>query len=347
MSRGIFQQRDRNLVVATIVLWSVAWIAWTADWLLTPMDFTGERALRRVPVCTLGAMLCWGMSRLLGVAAGRGLIKRLLLALMLCVCASLIHGAFSELIFSVIAPRWDAASINGWLLSAMTNFWVFAAWSALYFALDYDTAALDSRLALADAHAELLEAQNLALVRQIDPHFLFNALNTVSGLIEEGDTIRADDTTLALARMLRETFQRDLPPMRTLGAEIAAQSAYLDVQTARFPDRFTFVDAVPPALRTREVPTLILQPLIENAFTHGVARSKGRVTLEVAAHEAEDRLVISVRDDAAPVGQSAHEGAGIGLDNVRRRLGTHYGSRASLACAPRKAPGWETVVTLP
>ena len=316
MSRAALHSRNHTLIAATVVLWSVAWIAWTADWLLTPMEFTGERALRRIPVCLLGALLCWGMSRLLGVASDRGLVRRLVLAFVLCVGASLIHGAFSELIFSVIAPHWDAASIEDWLVSAMTNFWVFAAWSALYFALDYDIAARDSRQALADAHADLLEAQNLALVRQVDPHFLFNALNTVSGLIEEGSHERADLTTLALARMLRGTFQRDLPPLRSLGTELAAQSAYLDVQMARFPDRFTFVDGVPAALRMREVPTLILQPLIENAFTHGVARSERRVTLQVTAHEKDGRLVIAVRDDAAPAGDGAHEGSG---DRARQR----------------------------
>jgi LytS/YehU family sensor histidine kinase len=287
------------------------------------------------------------MSLPLGRAAGQGLVRRLLLAFGLCVAASLIHAAFSQLVFSVIAPRWDAASVSGWLGGAMTNFWVFAAWSALYFALDYDTAARDSRLALAGAHADLLEAQNLALVRQVDPHFLFNALNTVSGLIGEGDTERADRTTLALARLLRGTFQREMPPFRTLGEELAAQGAYLDVQAARFPDRFTFVDAVPEALRARRVPTLILQPLIENAFTHGVARSEDRVTLEVTAREDAERLILIVRDDASPAGKSAHDGAGIGLDNVRRRLETLYGARAALAFALREPRGWMTEVTLP
>ena len=347
MRGSAVQTRDRTLIAATIVLWTVAWVAWTADWALEPMAFAGERSLRRIPVCMLGAALCWIMSRPLRSATRPGLSGRLLMALCLCVLTSLLQAGFSQLIFSVIAPRWEAPSISGLLGSAMTNFWVFAAWSALYFALDYDSAARDSRLALADAHADLLEAQNLALVRQVDPHFLFNALNTVSGLIEEGDPEGADRTTLALARMLRETFQRDLPPSRTLGAELAAQSAYLDVQTARFPDRFTFVDAVPDALRGHRVPTLILQPLIENAFTHGVARSQTPVTLEVTARSEGEQLVISVRDDASQVGRATHKGDGIGLDNVRRRLETLYGTQATLTVAPLTPRGWIAAVALP
>ncbi len=347
MKGSAVQTRDRTLIAATIILWTVAWVAWTADWALEPMAFAGERSLRRIPLCVLGVALCWAMSRPLGSATRPGVSGRLLMALGLCVLASLVHAGFSQLIFSGIAPRWEAASVRGWLGAAMTNFWVFAAWSALYFALDYDSAARDSRLALADAHANLLEAQNLALVRQVDPHFLFNALNTVSGLIEEGDPEGADRTTLALARMLRETFQRDLPPSRTLGAELAAQSAYLDVQTARFPDRFTFVDAVPESLRRHRVPTLILQPLIENAFTHGVARSQTPVTLEVSARSAGDQVVISVRDDAAPVGLATHKGDGIGLDNVKRRLETIYGKRATLTVAPLTPRGWIAAMALP
>ncbi len=347
MRRSADQSRDLTLIAATAVLWTVAWLAWTADWALEPMAFTVERSLRRIPLCVLGAVLCWAMSRPLRAATRRPLSDRLLMTLGLCALASLIHAGFSQLIFSVIAPRWEAASIHGLLASAMTNFWVFAAWSALYFALDYDFAARDSRLALADAHADLLEAQNLALVRQVDPHFLFNALNTVSGLIEEGDAEGADRTTLALARMLRETFQRELPSSRTLDAELAAQSAYLDVQKARFPDRFTFVDAVPEALRGHSMPALILQPLIENAFTHGVARSPTRVTLEVSAHSADGQLVVTVRDDARQVGGSTHKGEGVGLDNVRRRLETLYGREATLTAAPLTPSGWIAAVTLP
>ena len=95
----------------------------------------------------------------------------------------------------------------------------------LYFALDHDAVARDSQPTLVEAHADLSEAQNLALVRQLDPHFLFNARNTVSGPIEEGDPQGAGRTIPALARMMRETFQRAPPSTRTLDAELAAQSA--------------------------------------------------------------------------------------------------------------------------
>jgi two-component system LytT family sensor kinase len=347
MTRTPSPLSDRTLLAATVVLWVTTYVAWTADWAIEPMAFTLERALRRVPVCMAGAALCWGLSWPLRMAAGRPLMLRLGLAVALCVGASLLQSVISQVAFYVIAPRWGPASLGEWLSGGMTNFWVFGAWAALYFALDYDAQAREGRLRLADAQAGLLQAQNRALAQQVDPHFLFNALNTVSGLIVTGETGAADRTVLALARLLRAMLDRELPAARPLGEEIAAQGPYLQVQTARFPERFQLVDAVPPQLRGWPVPSLILQPLIENVFTHGVARSPGRVTLEVFARQDGDVLIVGVRDDAAPAGEGRHRGQGIGLDNVRARLATLYGEAATLTSGPREPHGWEVTMRLP
>ena len=339
--------RHRTLLAATVIVWLFAWGAWTADWLLTPMVDMAGRATRRIPICVLGALLCWGLLRpLLTATAPRPMI-RLLLALALCIAASLTLSAGGQVLFYVIAPHWGEASVSNWLAGALSDFWVFAAWTALYVALDLDLVARDSRLALADAHGALLEARNLALVRQIDPHFLFNALNTVSGLIGEGETARADATTLALARLLRGAFQRDPPPFRTLGEELAAQSAYLEVQHARFPDRFTLVTDVPASLLDDRVPTLILQPLIENAFTHGVARSEGCVTLTIAARAEAGGLLIAVSDDATGRYIARHRGDGMGLENVAHRLAALYGGRAQHSYGPLAERGWRVKLLIP
>jgi LytS/YehU family sensor histidine kinase len=258
-----------------------------------------------------------------------------------------VESGLGEVAFYMIEPRWGLGSIAVWLAAAMTDFWVFVAWAALYFALDYDAQVRAERTRLADARAAALRAQNRALVQQVDPHFLFNALNTVSGLIVEGDAAAADRTVLALARLLRTMQDRELPAFRTLGEEIEAQEAYLAVQAARFPERFRLIDAVPQGLRERSVPTLILQPVIENVFLHGVARASERVTLELFAREDADALVFGVRDDAFPLAGAAHRGRGVGLDNVRNRLATLYGETAKLAFGDRAPCGWEVELRLP
>ncbi|MDQ0465641.1 LytS/YehU family sensor histidine kinase/uncharacterized membrane protein YhdT [Caulobacter ginsengisoli] len=335
----------RTLAVATLVVWLVAYAAWTADWAITPMPYLFERALRRIPVCLAGAGLCWAMVRPLAATVERPLVQRLGLAVSLCALAALVEAAFAELVFGIIVPRWGETTLAHWIGSAMGDAWVFLAWAALYFALESDTRVRNASLALVEAQRAVAEARNRALLQQIDPHFLFNALNTVSGLILEAQPERANRTVMALSRLLRGSLDRQLPAFRSLAAELADQGGYIEVQAARFEDRFHFVDAAPKALRSWQVPSLILQPILENAFTHGVARTEGLVTLTVRAERDGERLRLIVVDDARPV--SPKPGSGLGLENVRRRLAVLYGEAARLDSGPAEPHGWRVELVLP
>jgi LytS/YehU family sensor histidine kinase len=336
---------NRTLAIATLAIWVAAYFAWTADWLINPMGHDLDRALRRIPICAAGAALCWAMVRPLRAVAARPLSHRLALAVGLCAVAALAEEAVSKFLLYVIAPRWGTATVADMLSGAMSEFWVFLAWAALYFTLDYDGRARSADLALADAQAAVAEARNRALLQQIDPHFLFNALNTVSGLILEDQPQRANRTVMALSRLLRGSLERDLPAFRPVADELAEQGGYIEVQAARFEDRFRFVDAVPQPLRAWPVPSLILQPVIENAFTHGVARTEGLVTLTVQAERAGERLRLTVVDDARPI--SPRPGSGLGLDNVRRRLAALYGGGAELNAGPDGPQGWRVELLIP
>lgn len=338
---------NRSLAIATLAVWVVAYAAWTADWFISPdMGHGLDRALRRILICVMGFGLCWAMVRPLRAAAALSLPRRLALAAGLCVAGALAEEGFSKLVLYIIAPRWGSATLLDLFSDAINSeAWVFLAWAALYFTLDYDARVRDADLALADAQAAVAEARNHALLQQIDPHFLFNALNTVSGLILENDRERANNTVMALSRLLRGSLERDLPPLRPLGAELADQGGYVEVQAARFEDRFAFVDAVPEALRDWPVPSLILQPILENAFTHGVGRTEGLVTLTILAEAEDDRICIVIEDDARPV--SPKPGSGLGLENVRRRLATFYGHEAELVCGARRPHGWRASLLLP
>ncbi len=335
----------RTLAIFTLAVWLVAYVAWTADWLITPMGHGIDRALRRIPICLMGAALCWGMVTPLRAAGAWPLAKRLALAAGLCALGALVEDSFSKLVLYVIAPRWGAATALDLLTGALDDSWVFLAWTALYFTLDADARARDADLARAGAEAALLETRNRALLQQIDPHFLFNALNTVSGLVLEGQAERANRTVMALSRLLRGSLDRDLPALRPLGAELTEQGGYIEVQAARFEDRFRFIDAVPVPLRDWPVPSLILQPILENAFTHGVARTDGLVTLTVGAELDGERLRLVVTDDARPI--TPKPGSGLGLDNVRRRLAALYGDDAQLLSAPTATGGWRVELLIP
>ena len=338
-----------TLMWMTISLWAVVYAAWTMDWVLQPMDFALERALRRIPVCLVGAGLSLALGPMLRPLSVWSAAVKTLAAAALCAVAALVEAGVSQAAFYVIAPRWGGASLIDGLASAMLIFWVYAAWSALYFALAADAAVRGHQAHLARVEADLVQARHAALLRQIEPHFLFNALNTLSGLVMEGDAAGAETVILALSALMRDRLKSEPVAFHSLGEELALQQAYLAVQSARFPGRLKVVDAVPAALHRRQVPAHILQPLIENVFTHGVAHAAAPVTLTLGAEVTGEGMRLSVSDDAPRDTSVAAGGSGlgVGLDNVRDRLSLLYGARGQLQAGPAAPRGWLATVDLP
>lgn len=194
----------------------------------------------------------------------------------------------------------------------------------------------------ASRHAErrALEAQVLAreaelraLRAQVDPHFLFNSLNVVAALAGS-DPAAARRTALMLAGFLRRSLRLAEREAVPLGEELEAARAYLEIERVRFGDRLRVDERIAPGLEELPVPPLILQPLVENAVKHGIARRLEGGTVGLEAARRPDGLLLAVtneRDPDAPPGG----GEGIGLANVRRRLEVAYGRRARLTAGSR------------
>ena len=199
--------RNRLLLIATVAVWLIAYTAWTADWMAGGMGFVFERALRRIPVCIFGAACSWAVKLALDRSTGQRLGKRLALAFGLCCAASVFQSGVNSLVFYVIAPRWGSTNFVETLQNSAMLAWVFFAWAGLYFAIDFDASAQETRLRLADAQTEAQRARNQALAQQISPHFLFNALNTLSGLIIERQLEGAEQVTLSIAAVLRRSLE--------------------------------------------------------------------------------------------------------------------------------------------
>jgi signal transduction histidine kinase len=192
------------------------------------------------------------------------------------------------------------------------------------------------------------EAELRALRSQINPHFLFNALTTIGYLIQTAPD-RALDTLLRLTSLLRGVLRSE-GEFTTLGRELAIIEAYLDIERARFEQRLHATIEVPAALRQLRIPSLMLQPLVENAVKHGIAplRDGGEVRMSAQLDD-HNAAVLRVTVEDTGVGASEHElrdgrGAGVGLANVERRLTAHYGRLASIAIT--SAPGRGTRVEL-
>lgn len=193
------------------------------------------------------------------------------------------------------------------------------------------------------ARAEASDAQLAALQAQVNPHFLFNALNTIAALVRT-DPRAAERTTENLARVLRRTLDRTHRPACTVDDEIDYLRAWLAVEMERYGERLRVdFDVDPPAADAR-IPTMTLQPLVENSLKHGIAGKLEGGRVSVCVRLAGERLRMEVEDDGA--GFPRVPGEGTGLVNLRRRLETLYGTAAELRVEHPPA-GARVVVELP
>ena len=175
------------------------------------------------------------------------------------------------------------------------------------------------------------ESEIKALRFQLNPHFVFNALNSVSSLIVENKNPQAEKLVDGLADYMRDVLTLGDGQFVTVEQEIAQQIRYLEIEKVRFPNRLYFEATISDEVREWTIPALIIQPLIENAIKYGVAKSTSPVSILIDARLVDGRLSISVSNDGRMIiGANVDGGTGTGLINVRERLAEIYGSTAAL-----------------
>lgn len=204
---------------------------------------------------------------------------------------------------------------------------------------------LDIERQAARLRSRLLHARLHALSVQLQPHFLFNALNSVSELVHR-EPARASAMLEALRDLLHRVLADDQRHEVRLSEELALLQAYADIQRVRFTGSLVIRVNVATGLEDLLVPRLLLQPLVENAIRHGTDRHGGRGIITVEAHEAEGHLEIVVRDDGAGLASGTLR-EGLGLANTRARLHQLHGAEARLELRPGVAAGTEVHVRLP
>jgi two-component system LytT family sensor kinase len=195
--------------------------------------------------------------------------------------------------------------------------------------------------------AQLARAQLDALRLEIQPHFLFNTLNSLAALIRANDNVAALSMLLSLSDLMRDTLDRTNKQMAPLGRELELIRKYVELQRARFGTRLQVRYQIDGAAERCEIPVLLLQPLVENALRHGIApRAKGGQLVVGASIDSSELLRLWVSDDGVGLrpGFDLSRDAGTGLGNTRARLLHLYGSRAELAI--RRQPGGGTVVEI-
>ena len=228
----------------------------------------------------------------------------------------------------------------------------FAAWSSIYLALisQRQALALQRRAALAETAAQA--AQVRALRYQVNPHFLFNTLNSLSSLVMSGREQEAESMILKLSNFFRTSLSLDPNADVTLDEEIELQRLYLEIEKVRFPRRLKVEIDVPDELRGARLPALVLQPVVENAIKYGVSATRDKVTLQISARSPQEgKLQLEVVNfGGTPLKSPRHtppESTGVGLANVCQRLDARFGRDASCAFGPLAAGGYRVVMTLP
>lgn len=207
--------------------------------------------------------------------------------------------------------------------------------------------AADQARRLARAEAAAQAARLAALRYQINPHFLFNTLNAISSLIVTSRAAQADEMVSRLSSYLRSSLEAEPNDMVRLDDELAAVQAYLEIEAVRFGERMTVEYILPRALTSMAVPSLILQPLVENAVKYGAGLSEGEVAIQIATTQNNGVLSIAIENtQSARPSDPRPDGTGVGLTNVRQRLEVIYGAEGRLDAGPVPG-GWRATVFLP
>ncbi len=233
------------------------------------------------------------------------------------------------------------------------TFGLLVGWSVLYFLIKYyQLFQLEKEKSLR-SEALAHEAQLRMLRYQLNPHFLFNTLNAISTLVLQQSTVCANEMLTKLSKFLRYSLEHDPLDQVDLAHEIVSARLYLDIEKVRFEERMQIEINISNEAQQALVPSMLLQPLVENSIKHAISRSEEGGMIEISAEVDKLNLIIRVSDDGpgppeGKEGETPHPTSmGVGLKNIRDRLREMYGDGHSLVITRRQPKGCTVTVTIP
>ena len=351
-------------VLASIVgLWATYFVLVTLRAELLEMEFADQMIWLRLLSVSAGIVITIGLWVVLRPFDARPLWVKIVAALLLALPAALLCAQANTLVFADMQSALNEKVLQEFAQSrgiddeggqealltdlselvtlgtyqqlieiAFSRYFMLLAWCALYLALLTGEKARDAERREHQFRNAAKAAELRSLRYQVNPHFLFNTLNSLSALVLTGKTEAAERMIQTISTFYRRSLADDTTSDVPLRDEIHLQKLYLEIEAVRFPLRLRTQYNIPPELESALIPGMILQPLIENSVKHAVAPSSGQVTITLSAREEYDRLVVTISDD----GQSAEDrddtrpGFGIGLTNVRQRLEARFGNEATV-----------------
>ena len=237
-----------------------------------------------------------------------------------------------------------------WLAAIYINSVLLAAWSALYYAINYFVRAEEQADQMMRLEAQATSAQLTMLRYQLNPHFLFNTLNSISTLVLLKQTDQANAMLSRLSSFLRFTLINEAAAKVPLTQEIETLKLYLDIEKMRFEERLRTYFIIEPAVENALVPSLLLQPLVENAIKYAVTPKEEGADISVTAQLVGQRVRITVSDTGLGLqpGQQDHSlSTGVGMANTRERLLQAYGENQRFEHYVKAGGGFEVLLELP
>lgn len=341
-----FRMPSWTAILITVFFW-IAHFSINTGQVIISAPGTDELLAPRALSTVAGALISLGMLMVLDRLRDRSLAARAGAALGLALAGTAVLAAVNYPIFDPFIEGGLGPFPSAFGFHFLTRVWTFAAVSAAYLALSYvlDIRDRESRIRALQTLAH--SAQLRALRNQLNPHFLFNSLNSINGLISAKRVAEAEAMTENLADFLRQTLALDPQKMIPLDEELELQALYLRIEQVRFPDRLHVEIDVPAELSGALVPSLITQPLIENSIKYAIAQSASPVELKIAARSIGDRFELIVTDSGGDARPPSSNGVSMGLRNVSERLRMQFGDEAALVAEADPAGGFRNVITSP
>ena len=260
--------------------------------------------------------------------------------------------SFAYIVLRALVGRWQSASsfteafqpllVKTWHFNLLI-YWVIVAVS---FAFDYYGKFRERELRAAELEKSLVQAKLQALQMQLNPHFLFNSLHSISALMHQ-DVEAADRMIVRLSDLLRAALENSDTQEVMLRDELKFLQSYLEIEQIRFGSRLTVQTQIPPDVLAALVPNLILQPLLENAIRHGIEPHAKPGLIELRAQRANGELTLDVSDNGAGVSDANSLNEGVGLSNTRARLRTLYREAHRFELGNRPEGGLRVRLTIP
>lgn len=347
-SEGFFADKDR-------AFWVLQIGGWFAYFILRSLSgVANQMGLEFILPSAIVTLTGFSLTLLMAAACRRVIRMRPIfiwtLTLLMLLSASALFSALEVWAFATFfQPGWNPEGVV-FFGAILLDFSVLAAWTGLYYGINYYLMLDEQSEHIERVTAQANEAQLAMLRYQLNPHFLFNTLNSISTLVLLKQSERANAMLSRLSSFLRYSLVNEPTSLVTVAQEVESLKLYLDIEKMRFESRLRPTFLVEPPAHVALLPSLLLQPLVENAVKYAVTPLEEGADIRIEVRQRDGRLLITVADtgpgiEAAP--PFGTKGSGVGLRNIRERLSQTYGSDHRIELRPNLPKGLHVLLDIP